>query len=159
MGLRVRLKAGKDLSGFPPRMRVVLEALKRYGMILADNGSTWYLSGTHDMRWNDDEIHALGAIKGSDLEVVDTGTVHTSHPTGSEPVVSSLTAMPASISAGGASTLAWSANNATRFFVTPSPGLVRGNTVSVRPSSTTTYTLTAQGPYGSTTRTVTVSVH
>jgi len=159
MGLRVRLKAGKDLGGFPPRMRVILEALKRYGMILADNGSTWYVSGTHDLRWDDDEIHALGAIKGSDLEVVDTGPVHTSHPTGSAPAIASLTATPASIAAGGSVDLAWSASDATRFFVTPSPGLVRGTSITVQPSATTTYTLTAQGPYGSATRTVTVTVH
>lgn len=159
MGLRVRLKAAKDLSGFPPRMRVILEALKRYGMILADNGSRWYISGTHDMRWDDDEIHALGAIKGSDFEVVDTGPVHTSQPTGSAPTIASLTATPATVSAGGTATLSWSASQATRFFVTPGAGLVRGTTLSVQPSTTTTYTVTAQGPYGSATRTVTVSVH
>ena len=159
MGLRVRLKASKDLGGFPPRMRVILEALKRYGMILADNGSAWYVSGTHDMRWDDDEIHALGAIKGSDFEVVDTGTVHTSHPTGSAPTVSSFTASPSSVSGGGTTTLSWSALNATRFFVTPGPGLVRGTSTAVAPSATTTYTLTAQGPFGSVTRTVTVIVN
>ena len=73
MGLRVRLKASVDISGFGPQAQVVLTALKRYGMILADNGSPWYISGTPDSRWNDDELHHLQQITGADFEVVDTG--------------------------------------------------------------------------------------
>ena len=72
MGLRVRLKASVDISGFGPNARVVLTALKRYGMILADNGSPWYITGTPDSRWNDDEFHQLGNLTGADFEVVDT---------------------------------------------------------------------------------------
>ncbi len=72
MGLRVRLKASVDLSGFGPQARVVLVALQRYGMLLADNGSAWYITGAPDSRWNDDDLHALGRITGADLEVVDT---------------------------------------------------------------------------------------
>ncbi len=72
MGLRVRLKASVDISGFGPQARVILEALKRYGMILADNGSPWYVTGAPDPRWNDDELHALHQLSGSDFEVVDT---------------------------------------------------------------------------------------
>lgn len=159
MGMRVRLKASVSITGFTPRMQVILQALKTYGMILADNGSAWYLSGAPDERWDNGSIQTLGNIKGSDLEVVDTGTVYTSNPPGTAPSISSLTASPGSVSAGGSSTLTWTTSNATRFFVTPSSGLVRGNSVSVRPSSTTLYTLTAQGPYGSATRPVTVTVH
>lgn len=70
MGMRVRLRASFVMSGFSPAMQVILTALKKYGMILADNGSNWYLSGAPDMRWSDDELHTLGAIKGSDFEVV-----------------------------------------------------------------------------------------
>ncbi len=73
MGLRVRLKASVDISRFGPQSRIVLTALKRYGMILADNGSPWYVTGVPNVRWNDDDLHALGAITGSDFEVVDTG--------------------------------------------------------------------------------------
>jgi hypothetical protein len=73
MGLRVRLRAGFDVSGFPRQARIVLVALERYGMILADNGSPWYITGAPDHRWNDDALHALGRVHGSDLEVVDTG--------------------------------------------------------------------------------------
>jgi hypothetical protein len=72
MGLRVRLKAGFDTSGFPPQARAVLETLKRYGMILADNGSPWYVSGAPDSRWSNDDLHSLGRVHGSDFEVVDT---------------------------------------------------------------------------------------
>ena len=72
MGLRVRLKASVDISGFGPNAQVVLTALKRYGMILADNGSPWYISGVPDSRWNDDEFHQLQNLTGTDFEVVDT---------------------------------------------------------------------------------------
>jgi hypothetical protein len=70
MGLRVRLKASFDTSGFPRQARVVLEALKRYGMILADNGSPWYVSGAPDPRWSNDDLHALHRVTGADFEVV-----------------------------------------------------------------------------------------
>jgi hypothetical protein len=72
MGQRLRLKASFDVSGFPKQARAVLTALKRYGMILADNGSSWYISGAPDRRWNNDDLHTLGRVKGSDFEVVDT---------------------------------------------------------------------------------------
>jgi len=72
MGLRVRLKASVDISGFGPNAQVVLRALKKYGMILADNGSPWYISGSPSSHWNDDEFHKLQTLHGSDFEVVDT---------------------------------------------------------------------------------------
>jgi S-layer family protein len=72
MGLRVRLKAGFDVSDFSPRMQVILVAMQRYGMILADNGSPWFFSGVSDIRWDDDELNELKDLRGSDFEVVDT---------------------------------------------------------------------------------------
>jgi hypothetical protein len=72
MGLRVRLKGWFDTSGFSPRMRIILLAMKRYGLILADNGSPWYFSGTSDLRWDDDELNQLKNLRGSNFEVVDT---------------------------------------------------------------------------------------
>jgi hypothetical protein len=75
MGLRVRLRAGFDVTGFPPTARVVLTALKRYGMILADNGGSWFLSGAPDPRWNDAEIDTLKRVKGRDFEVVHAANV------------------------------------------------------------------------------------
>ena len=72
MGLRVRLKSWFDISGFSPRVRIILRAMRRYGMILADNGSPWYFSGTSDLRWDDDELNELKSLRGSYFEVVDT---------------------------------------------------------------------------------------
>jgi len=72
MGLRLRLKANVDISGFGPQSRVILTALKRYGMILADNGSAYYVSGASNPLWNDDDLHDLHLIKGSMFEVVNT---------------------------------------------------------------------------------------
>jgi hypothetical protein len=75
MGQRLRLKASFDVSSFPKQARVVLVALKRYGMILADNGSSWYITGAPNKGWNNDDLHTLGKVKGSDFEVVDTATL------------------------------------------------------------------------------------
>lgn len=77
MGLRLRLKADYDISGFPPEAQVILTALKKYGLILADNGGDWFISGAPDMRWNTDNLTTLRRVKGSDFEVVDTGPIHT----------------------------------------------------------------------------------
>jgi hypothetical protein len=75
MGLRVRLKATVDISRLPRQARVVAEALKRYGMLLADNGSPWYISGAPDPRWNNDALHQLGGLSGRDFEVVNTSSL------------------------------------------------------------------------------------
>lgn len=77
MGMRVRLKPDFDISGFPPNCRVILKALKQYGMIVADNGGDWFLSGAPDPRWNDDELHTLTRVKGVDFEVVKMGPMTT----------------------------------------------------------------------------------
>jgi hypothetical protein len=73
MGLRLRLKASFDTRPFPRQARIVLEALKRYGMIVADNGSDWYISGVPDPRWSNDQLHTLHRVTGSAFEVVATG--------------------------------------------------------------------------------------
>jgi hypothetical protein len=72
MGLRMRLKAGANLMGLSPDARVIAVALQRYGMILADNGSPWYVSGMSDPRFDDDVLHELDRFTGADLEAVDT---------------------------------------------------------------------------------------
>jgi hypothetical protein len=72
MGLRVRLKASVNISKLPPQARIVAQAMKTYGMIVADNGSNWYVSGAPSPHWSNDQLHALGALHGSDFEVVDT---------------------------------------------------------------------------------------
>jgi hypothetical protein len=70
MGMRVRLKASVDISGYSASMQVILKALKTYGMIMADNGSNWYVSGAPDSRFDDNELNTLKQIKGGDFEVV-----------------------------------------------------------------------------------------
>jgi len=75
MGMRVRLKTGFDISGFSKHVQVILLALKKYGMFVADNGSNWYISGAPDSRWDDDELGELKSIPGNNFEVVKMGTV------------------------------------------------------------------------------------
>jgi hypothetical protein len=77
MGLRVRLRKDYDISPYPKSAQVILTALKRYGMLLADNGGNWFLSGVPDRRWSDDDLATLKRVKGRDLECVVTGPVKT----------------------------------------------------------------------------------
>jgi hypothetical protein len=70
MGLRVRLKSSVDIAGLPRQARIIAQALKTYGMLLADNGSPWYVSGAPNPRWNDDALHQLDRLSGRDFEVV-----------------------------------------------------------------------------------------
>jgi hypothetical protein len=70
MGLRLRLKASVNTSHLPKQARIVAEAMKKYGVIVADNGSPWYISGAPDSHWNNDQLHALGSLTGSDFEAV-----------------------------------------------------------------------------------------
>ena len=75
MGERLRLKASVDISGLPRQARIVAQAMKEYGLIVADNGSDWYVSGSPDRHWDNDALHALGALEGRDFEVVDAGAL------------------------------------------------------------------------------------
>ncbi|HKP74513.1 MAG TPA: hypothetical protein VJT67_03175 [Longimicrobiaceae bacterium] len=77
MGMRVRLRAGFDVSPYPPNVQVILRAMKTYGMLLADNGSAWYVSGAPDSRWSDDELATLRNVRGGDFEVVKMGALVT----------------------------------------------------------------------------------
>jgi hypothetical protein len=77
MGMRGRLKASFDISGFPPEVQVILRALKKYGMFVADNGSNWFISGAHDPRWNDDALGNIRYVRGQDFEVVQMGPIVT----------------------------------------------------------------------------------
>ena len=75
MGLRVRLKMSANLSGLSPQALVIAHAMQKYGLILADNGSNWYISGASDPNFNDSDLHTLNTLHGSDFEVVDTSTL------------------------------------------------------------------------------------
>lgn len=75
LGARFRLKAGYDISGFPPEMQILLQAFKTYGIVLADNGSNWYVSGAPDERWDNNMLHLLDVLTGNDFEAVDTSVL------------------------------------------------------------------------------------
>ncbi len=75
MGARLRLKANFDTSGYTGDAKVILEALKKYGMIVADNGSNYFITGATDSRWNDDDLNQLKNVPGSAFEVVNTGPI------------------------------------------------------------------------------------
>jgi hypothetical protein len=77
MGLRLRMKASYDCAALSKEAQVICRALKRYGMLLADNGSSWFISGAPDPRWNDDALRDLKRIPGSAFEAVDTGPIET----------------------------------------------------------------------------------
>jgi len=161
MGLRLRLKASFNISGYPADDQVILTALKTYGMILADNGSALFVSGAPDTRWNDTNLNLLKNVHASDFEVVQTGTIYTpgNVPTGPSPTISSFTANPTSVSAGQPVTLSWTVSNGEYNIVGPQAGPVRGTQVVVAPTATTTYTLYSTNQFGQTTATATVTVH
>jgi hypothetical protein len=75
MGQRFRLKPSFDISGFSSQVQVILRALKTYGMMLSDNGSSWYISGVPDKRWDNDALHELHQVRGSDFEAVDVSSL------------------------------------------------------------------------------------
>jgi len=160
MGMRLRLKANFDVSGFSAANQVILNALKKYGMMMADNGSSMYLSGVPDDRWNNDDLHNLGQITASDFEVVLMNPIYTPDnvPQGPSPTITSFTATPVAAS-GVPVELQWTVKNGEYFVVSPDAGAVRGNSVLVAPKQTTTYTLYATNQYGRTSATVTVTVH
>jgi hypothetical protein len=161
MGMRLRLKSNFDISGFSATNQVILKALKQYGMIMADNGSSMYISGAPDDRWDNNDLHNLTTLSASDFEVVALGTVYTSAsvPQGSAPTISGFTASTANpVSAGTAVTLSWNATSASYYIVSPQIGAVRGTSTVVTPSQTTTYTLYATNQFGRTIATVTVTV-
>jgi hypothetical protein len=82
MGVRFRLKASFDISKFSATNQIILTALQRYGMMIADNGSAWYISGAPDSRWNNDDLHLLGGILGSNFEAVDVSPLMVDPNTG-----------------------------------------------------------------------------
>jgi len=160
MGARLRLKASFDISSFSPQNQVILTALKKYGMILADNGSAIYLSGAPNSNWNNSDLHLLNAVTAADFDVVSTGPVYTNSdvPTGSNPIISGFTANPTHVAKGKAVMLNWTTSEAIYNIISPAVGPVRGNSTTVRPKATTTYTLYSTNQYGRTTATVKVSV-
>ncbi len=161
MGMRMRLKASFDVSGYSATNQVILNAFKKYGIIMADNGSSMYISGAPDDRWDNNDLHNLGQVQATDFEVIQMSPVYTQAnvPTGASPNIASFTTSAASVSAGTSVTLSWQQTGASYVIVSPQIGAVRGSSVSVTPAATTTYTLYATNAFGQTTSTVTVTVH
>jgi hypothetical protein len=159
MGMRMRLKSSYDISGFDANMQVILTAMQKYGLILADNGSALFVTGASDSRWGSD-LDSLKSVPASAFEVVQMGPVYSnaSAPSGAAPTITSFTASPTGVSSGGSVTLSWTTSNATYQIVSPGAGAVRGTSAIVNPTATTTYTLYSTNQYGRTTSTVTVNV-
>jgi hypothetical protein len=169
MGARLRLKASFDISTFSATNQVILTALKKYGMILADNGSAIFISGAPDSRWNNSDLDALKTITASSFDVVQMGTIYTDSnvPTGANPIVNSFTANATSVTSGTPVTLSWNTSGQIYNIISPVVGPVRGTTsggtqtgsVIVAPTATTTYTLNSTNQFGRTTASVTITVH
>jgi hypothetical protein len=155
MGARFRLRAGFNISGFSAANQVILVALKKYGMMLADNGSAWYVSGAPDSRWDNDDLHNLGLLHGSDFEAVDVAglmidpnsgqarqstivTVTVSPSTATVPV-NTTQQFTASVTNTTTQTVNWSVNGA--------PG---GNSAVGQVNATGLYTAPAVPPSGGT---------
>jgi hypothetical protein len=161
MGMRLRLKASFDISSFSAKNQVILTALKKYGMIMADNGSSMYISGASDSNWDNSDLHNLGSVTAADFEVIKMNPIYTAAnvPAGASPVITSFTASSQNVSAGTPITLNWSVTGAGYLIVSPDIGAVRGTSASVSPTQSTTYTLYATNAFGRTTATVNITVH
>ena len=160
MGMRMRLKASFDISGFPPQSQVILRALQQYGMIMADNGSSIYISGAPDDRWNNDDLGALKSVPASAFEVLLISPLYTqnNYPQGPNPTITSFTANPPIVSAGSPVTLSWNVSGEEYNIISPQAGVVTGTSVVVTPAKTTLYTLDSTNEYGRTTAKVKVTV-
>jgi len=160
MGMRLRLKSSIDISSFSAANQVILTTLKKYGMILADNGSRICLSGAPDSRWNNDDLGVLKQLTAADFEVVQMGTVYAPNnvPMGNVPVIGTFKANPASVSAGSSVELSWAVSGSEYNIIDPTAGAVRGTCTVVKPTRTTTYTLNLTNQYGRSAKTVKVNV-
>jgi len=157
----MRLKASFDVSGYSTANQVILKALKKYGMIMADNGSNLYLSGAPDDRWDNNDLHALGQVSASNFEVLQMTPLYTQNtvPSGAAPQITSFTATASSISASAQVTLSWVVSGASYVIVSPGAGAVRSTSVTIAPVQSTTYTLYATNAFGRATATVSITVH
>jgi hypothetical protein len=163
MGMRIRLKASFDISGFSPANQVILAAMKKYGLILADNGSAFFFQGAPDSRWDDNDLDNLKAISSNNFEVVQMTPAYPGYdavtaPTGAAPTIDTFTASSTSVTAGTPVTLTWTTTNDSYDFIDLLGG-VHGGTVTFTPTATATYTLNATNQYGRTTQTITITVN
>lgn len=161
MGMRMRLRANFNVATYSAANQVLLNALKKYGMIMADNGSNLFLSGAPDDRWDNNDLHVLGQVKTSDFEVIQMTPLYTQNnlPNGASPQITSFTASATSVSAGTPVMLSWQVTGASYIIVSPEVGAVRSTSIAVTPAQSTTYTLYATNAFGRTMSTVSITVH
>jgi hypothetical protein len=160
MGTRLRLKPSFDVSTYSAANQVIFNAMKKYGLILADNGSAMYISGAPNDNWNNSDLHLLNNATASDFEVIQISPLYTSAnvPTGPSPTISSFTASSSSVSSGAAVTLNWQVTGADYVILSPQVGAIRGTSTQVTPTATTTYTLYTANAYGQTTSQLQITV-
>jgi hypothetical protein len=158
IGMRIRLRANFDISGFSATNQIILKAMKQYGMILADNGSDMYFQGTPDSRWDENDLDALKTVPSSAFDVVQMAPIYDSAtaPTGPAPQITSFTASQSNVVSGTPVVLTPVVTGASYSYIDVA-GFVRGP-ITVTPLATTTYTLTSRNAYGTTTASTTVVV-
>ena len=160
MGTRLRLKANFDISHFSAHNQVILTALKKYGVIVSDNGASVFISGAPDDRWDNHDLSALKTITMSNFEVIQQGAVYTPDnvPTGPKPSIGSFTANPMNVHKGNPVMLSWNVTGQEYNIISPVIGPVRGTSITFVPTQTATYTLYSTNQYGRSTATVVVTV-
>lgn len=166
MGMRIRLKASFDISGFSPVNQIILTAMKQYGMILADNGGYFYFQGVSDPRFDDSDLDNLKNVKSSNFEVVQMtpefpGYDSVTAPTGAAPAINSFTASASTISSGSPVTFNYNVSGDSYDFIDMIGPVAAGSgSVTITPTATQTYTLNSTNAYGRSTSTpLTVSVN
>ena len=165
MGMRIRLKASFDISGFSTVNQVILTAMKQYGMILADNGGYFFFQGASDPRFDDNDLDNLKNVASSNFEVVQAtpefpGYDSETAPTGALPQINSFTASELSVNSGSAVTLSYSITGDSYDFIDMIGPVASGSReVTIYPTATHTYTLNSTNAFGRTTsKSITVSV-
>jgi hypothetical protein len=152
IGMRIRLKASFDISGFSPVNQIILTAMQQYGLILAENGGNFYFHGASDPRFDDNDLANLEQIASSNFEVVQAapefpGYDSAAAPTGAAPTINSFSASASSVSAGNPFTITYSASGDSYDYI-DMIGPVSGGSVTITPTETNTYTLFSTNAYG-----------
>jgi hypothetical protein len=155
-GMRIRLKASFDISGYSAANQVILTAMKDYGMILADNGGYFFFQGAPDPRWNDDDLTNLDSIGSANFDVVQMtpefpGWDSATAPTGALPVINSFTASAPSVTSGSPVTFTYTATGDSYDYIDMiGPIAAGGASVIIHPTATQTYTLYSTNAFGQT---------
>jgi hypothetical protein len=165
IGMKIRLSSTFNLSGYSPINKCILEEMQQYGLILADNGSSFYFQGEPDPRWNDADLENLDSIQSSNFDVVTMdpgwpGYDSATAPTGASPIINSFTASVSSVSSGSPVTFTYDVSGDSYDFIDlAGVGTSGSGSVTASPTVTTTYTLISTNQYGRTTSTpITITV-